>query len=678
MGLTTISYDEKSRNDVFYQITEILGDRVKVNSLSYNDLNPACKVYDDLILITTPVIKDLILPFIDERCKYLIAKRTISPQKMKLLFDIPPNTDVLVVNVIYESALDVVEELAAIGIDHAKFHPYDPRKPLTNKFIYAITPGEIQLVPKDIPRVIDIGDRLFSIATISQILYHFTGNWTCDSLIDSRYIQNYVNLSMHLSENTRYNQLLHRQMEMVVANFEDGILLTNEHTVITFHNNRASELLGDAKLTGKSLEQLFPNNFKEYSDTSFIYINNFSLHITRKKVDLPETNKIEMIILKDLTQIRDIDEQYRKQKKYSGYTAKYTFSHILYRSNTMEYLIKKAKTIATTDSTVLMMGESGTGKELFAQSIHNASNRKGRPFVALNCAALSETLLESELFGYEEGAFTGALKGGKPGLFEVAHTGTIFLDEIGDAPPSIQKRLLRVLQEKEIMRVSGNKVIPIDVRIIAATNKHLVELIKKGEFREDLFYRLNVFPFHIPPLRERREDIEILLQFFLDKHTALRKQPIPHVKPSIIDFLKEYHWPGNIRQLENLAEFIATVGCVSNDLHKDVLQLLSLVEPREENDLQQFPLPTPAAHVELMAILNILAGIDNTSELIGRSAIRRRLAEGGIHLSEQQVKTRIALLKKRGLVETFPGRCTTITFAGKKLLANASHYQRDR
>ena len=316
MGLTTISYNEKSRNEVFYQLMEILGGKIKVRSLSYSDLAPNCKACDDLILITTPVIKDLVLPLVDESCKYLVAKRTINPQKIKLLFDIPQNSDVLVVNVIYESALDVIEELNAIGIAHANFHPYDPCKPLTDKFSYAITPGEIQLVPKDIPHVIDIGDRLFSIATISQILYHFTGNWTCDSLVDSRYIQNYVNLSMHLSENTRYNQLLHRQMEMVVANFEDGVLLTNENKVITFHNNRAIELLGDAKLIGKSLEQLFPNNTgKEFRDTSFVYINSFSLHITRKKVDLPETNKIEMLILKDLTQIRDIDEQYRETKE---------------------------------------------------------------------------------------------------------------------------------------------------------------------------------------------------------------------------------------------------------------------------------------------------------------------------------------------------------------------------
>ena len=340
----------------------------------------------------------------------------------------------------------------------------------------------------------------------------------------------------------------------------------------------------------------------------------------------------------------------------------------------MEDLIKKAKTIATTDSTVLMMGESGTGKELFAQSIHNASNRKERPFVALNCAALSETLLESELFGYEEGAFTGALKGGKPGLFEVAHTGTIFLDEIGDAPPSIQKRLLRVLQEKEIMRVSGNKVIPIDVRIIAATNKHLGGLIKKGEFREDLFYRLNVFPLHIPPLRERREDIEILLQFFLDKYTTLRKQTIPHINLSIVDFLKDYHWPGNIRQLENLAEFIATVGCVSNNLHKDILQLFSMVQPSAETDFKQLPFHNKAAHMEFMVILSVLTDIDNTSELIGRSVIRRKLAENGVHLSEQQVKTRIALLRKQGLVETFPGRGTMITHAGKKFLSDDANY----
>ncbi|MCX7781786.1 MAG: sigma 54-interacting transcriptional regulator, partial [Negativicutes bacterium] len=215
-----------------------------------------------------------------------------------------------------------------------------------------------------------------------------------------------------------------------------------------------------------------------------------------------------------------------------------------------------AELYAATDSAILIQGESGTGKELFAQSIHNASKRKNGPFVAVNCAAIPEQLLESELFGYEGGAFTGARKEGKQGLFELAHNGTIFLDEIGEIAKSLQARLLRVLQEKEIMRVGGDKIIPINIRIISATNQDLKLRTEQGAFREDLFYRLNVFNIVLPPLRERKEDIAILARNFLQKFAGNLPdydQPVSELMP----LLTSYDWPGNIRELSNFMERLA-------------------------------------------------------------------------------------------------------------------------
>ena len=198
-----------------------------------------------------------------------------------------------------------------------------------------------------------------------------------------------------------------------------------------------------------------------------------------------------------------------------GHTSKYDFSNIIGKSKKITETKEIARKLARSNSTLLLIGESGTGKELFAHAIHKASNKQHGPFVAVNFAALPENLLESELFGYEEGAFTGARKGGHAGLFEQAHKGTIFLDEIGDASMKIQARLLRVLQEKEVLRIGGTKIIPIDVRIIAATNKNLEDLVSAGKFREDLFYRLKVLPIRIPPLRERKEDIPLLIEKML-------------------------------------------------------------------------------------------------------------------------------------------------------------------
>jgi transcriptional regulator with PAS, ATPase and Fis domain len=219
----------------------------------------------------------------------------------------------------------------------------------------------------------------------------------------------------------------------------------------------------------------------------------------------------------------------------------------------MQQILLKAKKYAKTDSTILITGESGTGKELMAQSIHNAGLRKDGPFVAVNCAAISESLLESELFGYADGAFTGAKKGGKPGVFELAHGGTLFLDEIGEISTKIQAILLRVLQEKEIMRVGGDRMIPVDVRVIAATNKDLWESVQKGLFREDLFFRLNVLRLQMPSLRERKDDIPLILNRLLRQHKVsfLTWEQLPEM---LKQFFLDYDWPGNIRQLENVVE----------------------------------------------------------------------------------------------------------------------------
>ena len=240
--------------------------------------------------------------------------------------------------------------------------------------------------------------------------------------------------------------------------------------------------------------------------------------------------------------------------KYTGSHARFSFDDIIALSPAIIELVEYAKKIADSPSSVLITGESGTGKEVFAQSIHQASSRRDAGFVAINCGAISPTLIESELFGYEEGAFTGARKGGRPGKFELADKGTLFLDEIGEMPPEMQVKLLRAIQEGRITRVGGQKEIPVDVRIIAATNRNPVEEIKKGKFRLDLYYRLNVIPLHIPPLRERREDIKPLFRLFLKQKAEELNRRIPYISPLLFDKIQNYSWPGNIRELENYAE----------------------------------------------------------------------------------------------------------------------------
>jgi len=235
------------------------------------------------------------------------------------------------------------------------------------------------------------------------------------------------------------------------------------------------------------------------------------------------------------------------------YSYERRFEQIIGNSSALEAVLEQVERVATTGSTVLIQGETGTGKELIAQAIHNISSRCGRPFVRLNCAAIPLDLLESELFGHEKGAFTGAIAQ-KIGRFELADKGTLFLDEVGDIPPTLQPKLLRVLQEQEFERLGSGRTHQVDVRLVAATNRDLTEMVSRGEFRNDLYYRLNVFPILLPPLRDRREDIPALVKHFVELLGRRMGREIEHIPTETMSALSSYDWPGNIRELQNLIE----------------------------------------------------------------------------------------------------------------------------
>lgn len=283
----------------------------------------------------------------------------------------------------------------------------------------------------------------------------------------------------------------------------------------------------------------------------------------------------------EVTKIQEIEQKVRLKLAKSGLVAKYTFDDIVGASKGIRDTVQAAKNYSHSDSTVVILGETGTGKEMFAQAIHNFSMRKRNAFVALNCAAVPHNLLESELFGYVEGAFTGARKKGKIGLFELVHNGTIFLDEICEMDMEIQARLLRVIQEKEIMRIGDDKIVPVDVRIIAATNKSMRQEMESGRFREDLFFRLNVLNLRIPPLRERLEDIPALLEFFSQKYrVSISWRTIAAI---LKDDFRDYPWPGNIRELQNLVERVGVLCSGWNRAPRNLRVILAeaLQQPRD-------------------------------------------------------------------------------------------------
>ncbi|MDL0246370.1 sigma 54-interacting transcriptional regulator, partial [Clostridioides difficile] len=367
-----------------------------------------------------------------------------------------------------------------------------------------------------------------------------------------------------------------------------------------------------------------------------------------------------LITLKDVNNIEILEQKIRSDSVKRGYVAKYKFNNIIGNSSIIKDCIKKAKKMALTDNPILITGETGTGKEAFTQSIHNHSNRKNKPFVAINCASLPSELLESELFGYEDGSFTGAKKGGKKGLFELAHTGTIFLDEIGDMPHDLQVKLLRVLQEKEIRKIGGTSIIPIDVRILAATNKDLEKLIIENKFRMDLFYRISMFTLDLPPLRKRLEDIPLLLESFL------KELPYKNIKldKSLLEALNSYTWMGNIRELRNCVEYMAYMGSnylTINDLPQNISSKLNNNHMSSNmsifNDLNQY---------DKNICISILKSLH--MKPMGRTKLMKFME---YNVTEYEVRNMLEYLTRNGYLISSKGRKgSSITEKGIKIIEN--------
>ncbi|CCO07393.1 sigma-54-dependent Fis family transcriptional regulator [Desulforamulus hydrothermalis] len=379
------------------------------------------------------------------------------------------------------------------------------------------------------------------------------------------FLQNMASLlASHVAEVEAYNRINieSKRLEVIIESISQGIIAVDQNGLITHCNQEAEKLTRRPKdkLIGFSVLDIWPHSpladviktGQGYKDKEeFYHHNNSKIHLLVSATPVLLNNRA----LGAVALFRDLDEARKSAYAIASTERNLEINQIKGASSKINDLKNQALRVAQSNSTVLIIGESGTGKELFARAIHYASPRQDKPLVIVNCGAIPETLLESELFGYEEGAFTGARKGGRPGKFELADGGTIFLDEIGDLPLHLQVKLLHVLQRKQVERVGGNKVIPVDVRVIAATNRNLEAMCAKGEFREDLYYRLSVIPFSVPPLRERREDIEILMDHFLQKYRHLMGKQIRGFSEDIRKAFLAYHWPGNIRELENAVEY---------------------------------------------------------------------------------------------------------------------------
>ena len=364
-------------------------------------------------------------------------------------------------------------------------------------------------------------------------------------------------------------------MKSLVNNTPDSLLIIDDKGKITAANHAASSFFRRPNLVGMDAKELFPLEIYSVCDDVEVVqtIGDQTVLITEHPVHIEGEKRATYVSLRLVEDIRRTEKKIRSKLQEKGLTAKYSFSDIVTEQVEMKQLVAKALRYAHVEGNVLLTGETGTGKELFVQSMHNASPRRDKPFVAVNCAALSEQLLESELFGYTEGSFTGAQKGGKTGLFELAQGGTIFLDEIGEMPIRFQAKLLRVIQEREIRKIGGDEFIPVDVRIMSATNQNIPDLIEKGLFRRDLYYRINLLTLHIPPLRERLDDIPAIFKRFVERKSKALNIVPPMVEKDALECLKGYSWPGNIRELRNVAEravIFSSSNCITRDTLKEI------------------------------------------------------------------------------------------------------------
>ncbi|PAB59023.1 sigma 54-interacting transcriptional regulator [Anaeromicrobium sediminis] len=652
----------KYLRDNVYKIFE---DYVEINNYYLNELGQDEMIEDDVVLVMIQEVAPKIVKRVKNKSNIIVINRTLEERYIYKVFSIPKGIDVLVVNDAKETTLATVSLLYRIGVNNVNLIPYEDGKEYDDLKI-AITPGEIDHVPKHIENIIDVGQRCIDISTFVQImsLLKVSNKEISKRLLS--YSNKIVSLSSGVKETIKKLFIKNEELHTLINLSQDGILLTDvEGNIIICNENMKNILSINDNVVHVNIENVIDEGLskilysKELKDEVFIY-NNKYLVVNKHEVNYYGHNSGIYYNFRDITHIKQLEQNLSEKLRQKGQIAKYDFNMILTKSEKMVKTINLAKKIAKSNLTVLISGESGTGKELFAQSIHNESDRKDQPFIAVNCAALPETLLESELFGYEAGSFTGGLKQGKTGLFEQAHNGTLFLDEIGDMSSLLQTKLLRVLQERQIMRVGSQNIIDIDVRVIVATHKNLIEMVEKGNFRKDLFYRINVLPLYIPPLKERQEDIIDLLMNFAKENITLSNESE--------DILLNYEWPGNIRELQNVAAYLDVMNVKYVNFH-DLPPYIKIVEDNMEDIVET--LKESFLMKNILDVLSVILDSCHKNSSIGRSKICEMLKKRENHMTEGEIRRILSVLKELKLIESNVGRGgSKITEKGKRFLNN--------
>ncbi len=688
-------------------LERIFGDYIFIENYHLNELPQNFMIIADAYLVIDNAMLYRLRGNVPDFSSIVLMGRSFSRENLQPLRALAPNTDVLVVNDTYENAVGTIYGLYEIDINHINFIPYDPNDANISKYSrlkICVTPNEPQLVPPFIETIINIGYREISFNTISLLMRKLELDFDSTNRNLIRHIRSIEEPNTHSHDDYLKNALKTQVLKNLSNRLNEAFFIVNENYELIYSNDRADVIFNLTKIV--PLTDIFGAEFvaalkKELPPKAAVASDGESYFIDKNAIMLMDEIIGYSILLQ---REKDLQEQTllaKRQREVKGLYAKYTFSDIVHISEEIDKCIALAKTAATTDYAVLITGESGVGKELFAQSLHNFSTRSAAAFVAVNCAALPESLLESELFGYESGSFTGASKTGKVGLFEQANGGTIFLDEIGDTSPHLQSRLLRVLQEHQIVRIGSDRVIDVDIRILAATNKDLREEVANGTFRKDLFYRLNVINVNVDPLRNRKEDILPLMAHFLgNKYKELTERDKNQ--------LLLHDWPGNVRELESVAIHFGTLSSLPDYLYDSPAILTSAaggnsaVQPSpsavpvssaaaspfdgdpgavsfsSSGKTASSEIHPPDSQTIRLRILSIIAGNTHAFHGIGRTQLTRLLRELHIEIGDSNLRAILQNMQQSGWILIGRGReGTRITEAGIAEIQRCSQRQQE-
>ncbi len=649
-------------------------------SYSVSEIEDMEEMEEKFVIVSAFTVFQAVREKVKQDVEIMVLSYALSKKQMAMLQDVPKGSRVLLVNFDHRSCMHTITCMYNAGFRDVDLVPYYGVGDYDRSIRVAITPNEAHLVPPDIEVVIDIGESsvdmntLYLIADKLGVYEAFALNEAFEAKKEFYYINSSMDKLMLETES------MQDRMTALIQLMNEGVIVTDMSGKIYLSNQKAQELLSfrGGVLNGFFLEDVLPEFEPGEQKEKLIRAGGCHLIVSAVAV---KTQGGVIGYLITMTEFEEAEEkQHKMRSKLNGNTlsARFSFDSIIGTSPLIRKNIEYARRIAKTDSAVLITGGSGTGKEVFAQSIHNGSSRRRYNFVAVNCAAIPEHLLESEMFGYDEGSFTGARKGGKAGYFELAHKGTIFLDEIAEMPLQLQSKLLRVLEERKVMRVGSSKEIDVDVRLIAATNKDLYRMMEMGRFREDLYYRINVLPLELPGLKDRKEDILPLFHYF---RKNLRAEFT--LSEEAERALLEHPWKGNVRELRNVAEYLTSQGKVQIDMEdlppvwrreakrfETVLSCESTNESRMADGETKAFLLREGRNLDLYRdVLQALEDAYFRGEKAGRGKITVMLRQKRLDISDGDVRFALRKLADYGYVNPGRGRSGSfITEKGQRLL----------